>query len=330
MLMFRLYRRESFGQTKKKVCHLHNDGFQCSRSGSDGGWCFAAAEVDFYSRSASCSWAYCSGMAFLIFSGLLSGMGCFLAYSLAIGASRPRPFRGSGNGLAEQFRRVNAKGGGEFYNFRIRHPADLAFDPGNDVAAHVPAGDIQPGGKGGLGESPSLAQLAHDRPHNVSRRFHPLTVPKSVRVCVWNSTHSRNPEMKGNFMFLRRLGENGRANCMSGHNCPQILEILWKGILRLSAWIPERKRSRRRPFWGSGDGHADQIRRLHANANGQNGDFIIRHATELGLDFRQGPPAQIPTDDVDLGDKLRLGEPLFHPQLADDGANDILVLGHLL
>jgi hypothetical protein len=27
---------------------------------------------------------------------------------------------------------------------------------------------------------------------------------------------------------------------------------------------------------------------------------------------------------------LRLGEPLFHPQLADDGANDILVLGHLL
>lgn len=26
-------------------------------------------------------------------------------------------------------------------------------------------------------------------------------------------------------MFIRRLGQNGRQQCLNGHNCPQILEM---------------------------------------------------------------------------------------------------------
>lgn len=55
--------------------------------------------------------------------------------------------------------------------------------------------------------------------------FTPLTVTKSVGVYVRNSER-QNSEEKGVYMFIRRLGQNGRQRCSSGHYCPQILEMV--------------------------------------------------------------------------------------------------------
>jgi hypothetical protein len=99
-------------------------------------------------------------------SGHFAGNGLLLQYANRGHGSRfPRGGGGGskwlflpfGECLTEQFWGINAKGGGEFGNLGVRHPADLAFDPGNDVAAHVPAGDVQLGGKSGLGDPPFRA-----------------------------------------------------------------------------------------------------------------------------------------------------------------------------
>ena len=40
---------------------------------------------------------------------------------------------------------------------------------------------------------------------------------------MWNSAQSGVPQQKGIYMVLRRMGQDDRQMCMSGHNCPQIL-----------------------------------------------------------------------------------------------------------
>jgi hypothetical protein len=70
---------------------------------------------------------------------------------------------------AEKLRAVDPERCGQFWNFRIRNPADLAFDPGNDVAADIPAGNGELCCELTLGDPPLLAEFSHDRPHNVSR-----------------------------------------------------------------------------------------------------------------------------------------------------------------
>ena len=51
-----------------------------------------------------------------------------------------------------------------------------------------------------------------------------LTVAENVEVYVRNTEHP-NLKMKGENMFIRRLGQNERNLCETGYHCPQFLEM---------------------------------------------------------------------------------------------------------
>mgnify|MGYP006966083017 FL=1 len=73
----------------------------------------------------------------------------------------------------------------------------------------------------------------------------------------------------------------------------------------------------------SGGGLAQELRAVHLKPGGERKNFEIGHPTGLRFDFCQGVAAQIPAENVEFGRKRGLRETLFHPQAADDGANNI-------
>jgi hypothetical protein len=79
---------------------------------------------------------------------------------------------------------------------------------------------------------------------------------------------------------------------------------------------------------GIGKGESQQFWRLDAQAGGEHWNFIVRHATQLSLYLGQRSPAQIPTENIELGHKLMLREPFLFAQLANDWADNVLVSGH--
>lgn len=98
--------------------------------------------------------------------------------------STPRPFWGSGEREAQQFKRVDANTDGEDGNLKIRDAADLSLNFGKRIPAHVPADQVQFGGEFGLGEAVLLAELAHHGANDISGRLHvPNPALDSGRIC---------------------------------------------------------------------------------------------------------------------------------------------------
>ena len=76
--------------------------------------------------------------------------------------------------MAKQIRGLNAKTCGELRDFKIGNPTNLAFNPGDNVAAYVPSLQLELRDKLRLGEPSLGAQLPHNWADNISRRFQPL------------------------------------------------------------------------------------------------------------------------------------------------------------
>jgi len=71
-----------------------------------------------------------------------------------------------------------------------------------------------------------------------------------------------------------------------------------------------------------------QIIELYMQGASQNQQLRIRHTSQLGLNFRQGGPADVPTEASTPGGQHLLREFLLVPNLANLWTDDILFVCH--
>ena len=94
----------------------------------------------------------------------------------------------------------NSQSRGQFQYFKICHPADTTFDPGNNPSGNVPSLELANGCELLLGPRAFVSKLHHLASDNIPRGVHaPVQLSGFKLVIVWNSNHlvrdSRQPDL---------------------------------------------------------------------------------------------------------------------------------------